>query len=465
MKELFTIIKNSGLSKERVDQLNAFTEQVKDNVTRVVQFIEPKLESGLEIIREQSSKHFDEILKDLKFPEPEPELEVKEEDNTWSNELVFQDFLKLSGVDWNRYLELTIANRPVEDIDFVAKQSDSQWLMLAFNWPDTDEGFDYWNHKHKSWMENVNAARAYGIPIKFQHVVKEEPKAYITLKGFITNMVSAFTWEEFLLMINTYEDGETKALKDYEPFDWIFNAVDWEKSDFGGRFWEELNAEWRYFVREAKHANASVLWEHEEVLDKKLIDKVTDELVEEEVIQKIDSKKELLNFKEFLKENGVDTMYFKTLVLEGDLGKLSILREIECNNWINDAFDWSGNDRTFNFWDDLDNAWRAKVNYAWQNNIDIEFGYYNKPTKLNFKKFLKHHNVDKQFRDGLLTEEGEQTFKRLKSNHNVYWIEEAFAWSDTTSGHNFWRDLHELWISKVGTAEAAGVKVVMGFKD
>lgn len=155
MEKLFTLIKKTGLNKEHIEQLHKFTEQVQENAKIVVQYIEPKFESGISIIKEESSKIFDEILKDLKWPESQKE---NTDDESLIKEIFFQDFLEKNGVTKERYKALW-ENWGYETVrEMTEDQPYTQWLLISFNWSLTDEGYSFWDNLHKRWTKTVISA-------------------------------------------------------------------------------------------------------------------------------------------------------------------------------------------------------------------------------------------------------------------------------------------------------------------
>lgn len=68
--------------------------------------------------------------------------------------------------------------------------------------------------------------------------------------------------------------------------------------------------------------------------------------------------------------------------------------------------------------------------------------------------FLKHHKALEKFRKGLKLNTTRRTlheFVKTQSFSDYCIFECAFVWSDTTSGHNFWKRLSDEWIKYLET--------------
>ena len=358
MEKIFTLVKKVGIDKK---DLTEFVQRVQNNVVIVNQYLEPIVESGLEIIREESSKAFNEILKDLSFDEVLKENEKFKP----TIDMCFQDFLEFNGVTWNRYKLLSGKYNQKQTREFIWCTNPINWLNLSFAWT-TEEGIEFWENLHYQWKECCNYAIGKDIQIIFNREENESPE---------------------------------------------------------------------YFTKEE-----------------------VQEEVQEDTIEPV---KIVLNFKSFLKENGINIKQFKQSVIEKG-SSLEELGNSDSEHWINDAFDWDNTVRTFEFWDDLDTEWREEVKIALQFNREIIFELKDKVKKLNFKKFLKSRNKLDLFKR--FVKDGNYYLRELKELDRSEWLNQVFSWNETFHTYEVWNELNNQWIEQVVLAQDSNIKVVFGFK-
>jgi hypothetical protein len=149
-----------------------------------------------------------------------------------------------------------------------------------------------------------------------------------------------------------YVIAEHGSFKDFKkeiidnPIDWIDESFEWDSTVEGFDFWDNINTLWLAEVKEAV------------INDTKF---------------KFGFKKEVLNFKKFLRLRDKLDLY-KHCVKDGDY-YLEELESFDSSEWLKSAFNWEETDVTYEVWYELNNQWLDEVSYAKDSDIKVVFGF------------------------------------------------------------------------------------------
>lgn len=139
----------------------------------------------------------------------------------------FEKFLEDNGVKeaWKR-------NNTIPGDYGIFSVDPSRWLLLSFGWYETPEGHEFWYTLHKRWFDICD--REY-IKDTFVRFLAERGayRAFMYNLGYCPS--GSYNWDE-----------HSKELPEY----WISFGFEWDYSNEGFDFWDNLCTEWEEIYAE-----------------------------------------------------------------------------------------------------------------------------------------------------------------------------------------------------------------------
>lgn len=295
-----------------------------------------------------------------------------------------------------------------------------RWITLAFEFKNTEEGYEFWAKKHYEWEREVRSKNedmkieikstdsssrvAKALDVAIERMEKTKPSKEKIRPHHLKEFLGAEVFEKFLVNLKKSTPNASEFFENKEPASWIYDAFVWTTSEEGESFWVKKSIEW------VKH------------------------------VGKLEEKSEEPNFlgsdlKEFLGEEVWSYFLVRLAKQHSELSPAQYFEAYPKESWISCAFSWDDK----HDWGAISTKWRNLVN------IQTEF-LEEKITPESFKDFLGSIRWEKfvinlkKHRE----KDPEEFFEQWKS-YPGEWINKSSKWSATPEGQEFWEDIHDEW--------------------